>query len=162
MFIISNYATDKIKIDTDYVTRVNLAWVKPGEAREVLGGISGDVYLDYPSGRTKPPKPKMTIDEAIDLANEFNVRYFAVSNVESVDEIKKIKSRITSEFVPKIETVKGVKNINEIALEVDMIMLDKEDLYVNCGGNKYEELIEEVRKADVSILELIGVIFQKL
>jgi len=141
------------------IIRVNLAWVNLEEAREILKNSKHRIYLDYPSGRTKPPKPTITLDEAIDLANEFKVRYFAVSNVESVRTIKELKKRVKAEIVPKIETVKGVKNINNIAKEVNMVMIDKDDLWVDCKGKNWHNLIKRVRSAEVNILELAGIIF---
>jgi pyruvate kinase len=158
--IISNNLIGKMPIPKDAIIRVNLAWVSKEEARKILSETKNDIYLDYPSGRTKPPKPTMTLDDAIELANEFKVKYFAVSNIECICDVLDIQSKLYySEFVPKIETVNGVENIREITQEVDIIMLDKEDLYVDCNGEGYEDLINKVRSSKVKVLELAGVIF---
>ena len=80
--------------------------------------------------------------------------------IEDGEDVKRIKEKVNSEFVPKIETIKGVENIHEIAKIVETVMLDKEDLYIDCGGKNYEQLIKEVKSANVRVLELIGVIFK--
>lgn len=155
--VVSNNLIGKIPIPDNSIIRLNLAWVSLEEARDILSKIN-NVYLDYPTGRTKPPKPTITLEEAIDLANEFNVKYFAVSNVEDAQTIRNLK--VKSEIIPKIETIKGVENIEEIAKEVNMVMLDKEDLYLDCKGKDFEKLINKVR-ASVKTLELIGVVFNE-
>lgn len=147
-------------IPADVIIRVNLAWVDYERAKLLLNSINQPIYLDYPSGRTKPPKPTITLDEAIALANEFKVRYFAVSNYEDAKTIRDIKERVKCEVVPKIETIKGVENIAEIAKEVAMVMLDKDDLFVNCRGQGFEELVGKIRTCGIKVLELQGVIFQ--
>ena len=160
--IISSNLIGKLPIPDEAITRINLAWVDLAGARNLLSTIREpiySVYLDYPSGRTKPPKPTITLDEAIELANEFNVNYFAVSNAEDAKTIRGIKERVNCEVVPKIETIKGVENIAEIAREVAQIMLDKDDLWVDCRGVGFDELVEKVRNCGVKVLELAGVVF---
>lgn len=163
MKIISNNLIGKMPIPEDAIIRVNLAWVKDYKtAFDLISSIKYPVYLDYPSGRTKPPTPNITLDEAIELSNRDNVRYFAISNAEDIETLKAIQSRIEVELVPKIETELGVKNIPKmIKINIKTIMLDKEDLYINVkmDSRKFNKLVNKVRHCGIKVLELRGVIF---
>lgn len=173
MIIISHnilFKTD-LYLPPHVVMRVNVAWQKNiEEVENVLSRLKHDIYLDYPQGRTKPPRPTLTLDEAIEIAHKFDhVKYFAVSNVEEPDAIFLIKKRLPSriELVPKIETKKGIENLEKIIkkIKAKYIMLDKEDLYVdvNKDYNLFENLVEVARKTCKKCgthgLELQGVIF---
>src|ERR1700739_3376009 len=98
MIVVSNhlFATTHVKFPSDIVVRVNLAWMKDkATALKTLKSIKHDVYLDYPQGRSKPPRPTLTLDEALGIAKKFkNVKYFAVSNVEEPNEVKKLRAKI--------------------------------------------------------------------
>ena len=147
------------------IIRVNLAWFKSvEEARRIIRNSQHDIYLDFPQGRTKPPKPTIKIDDAIRLTNYPRVKYFAVSNIERAEDVRHIMDSLGDvEFIPKIETKVGVKNLKAILAEgVKTIMLDKEDLYtdVDCNSTLYNQLIAEARSANCKVLELKGVIFQ--
>lgn len=156
--VVSNNLIGKLPIPSDAIIRINLAWVNKDKARALLQNRD-NIYLDYPTGRRKPPKPQMTLQDAIELAQEFPPKYFAISNVETVEQIQEIKSQLPGiTIVPKIETVKGIENLEALSKEVEFMMLDKEDLYVDCNGEGYEEMVEIARK--YNIIELIGVIFQ--
>lgn len=173
MIILSNYILEKghFPVPDDVVIRVNVAWVKTKEELgQILKDISHDIYLDYPQGRSKPPRPTLKLDEVIAFAHEFpQVKYFAVSNVEDPEDIFSIKSRLPAHIgvVPKIETERGIELLEEIIQRIDAkyIMLDKEDLYVdvNRNGELFAELIERARekttKAGAEVLELHGVVF---
>ena len=162
--IISNNMVGKMPIEKDTIIRINLAWIKSyEEAVEVITSCKNEIYLDYPQGRTKPPVPVITLDEAIELSKFDNIKYFAVSNIETVEQIDAIRNRLGDiEFVPKIETKKGVLNLDEIIdAGIKTIMLDKEDLYtdVNANQDEFNELVEIARSKDIKVLELKGVIF---
>ncbi|MBI5469885.1 hypothetical protein HY968_00990 [Candidatus Kaiserbacteria bacterium] len=173
MIIVSNHLfnTTDLLFPRNVVVRVNLAWIKDLEtAHSVLKKIKHDVYLDYPQGRTRPPKPKLKLSDAINLAKKYkNVKFFAVSNIEDPVMAKKIRDTIPSriEFVPKIETKRGVMNMLAIikAARVKHAMLDKEDLYRDVYRDvaAYEKLIAEARmraaEFNVALLELRGVVF---
>lgn len=156
--------------------RINLAWAGSVEEVEKIIKDVGDhkVYLDYPTGRTKPPQPSMTLWDAIAIANKFagSIEYFAFSNAWDAAKPKFIKEmreivdqRIT--LVPKIETKGGVNHLEEIvnAADTNMIMLDAEDLYVNCKHNpkvfdKYKtKCRERCKELGVTCIELKGVVF---
>lgn len=156
--------------DKEIVARVNLAWQKnKQDAEAVLTNLSHKIYLDYPQGRTKPPKPTISLDEALELAEKFKVKYFAVSNAEDPKAMLAIKQKLPSvtELVPKIETKKGVLNLENIAqtANIKYVMLDKDDLYIDVNRDQeiFENLIKTVRNKCSSLgiraLELSGVIF---
>lgn len=176
MIIVSNHllATTHISFPKDIVVRVNLAWMHDmTSARAVLDSIANEgytVYLDYPQGRTKPPKPMFSLEAALTLANESrNIRCFAVSNVEDSDSIKSIRDRLDQgiELVPKIETVEGIRNFKDImdAIGSQHAMLDKEDLYLSVNGDSvsFNNMVEHIRMTakniNVTLLELQGVVF---
>lgn len=163
MFIISNNLVGKMPVQDDAIIRINLAWINDYETAERLISESNHkIYLDYPDGRKKPPRGKISLTEAIRLSNHDNVKYFAVSNCEDVWKMKGIINELpkTVEFVPKIETEIGVNNMSEMeAIGIKTFMLDKEDLYTDVKGDadKYNLLVEEARKHN--IIELQGVVF---
>lgn len=173
MIIVSNYILEKnhFPLPAHVVVRINVAWVKTMEELErILEGITHDVYLDYPQGRSKPPRPTIRLEDVIRFAHTFkNVKYFAVSNVEDPEDIYGIQRRLPAHIsiVPKIETIKGIENLEEIIEKIGAkyIMLDKEDLYVDVERDAalFEELIEKARektiRAGAEVLELHGVVF---
>jgi hypothetical protein len=148
-------------IPKDAVIRINLAWVSKEGAKKIIENSKHLIYLDYPDGRTKPPTPTITFEEALELSRHKNVIYFAFSNA-TIEKVKNIKGKVNCMLVPKIETEQGVKDVPKmIELGVKTIMLDKEDLYteVNCNPVKFNKLLNEVRSYKINILELQGVVF---
>ena len=153
------------------VARVNVAWLDSlAELRGVLNKVKHDIYLDYPKGRTKPPKPKISLEDTIASAHQFpHVKYFAVSNVEEPESINEIKKMLPNhiEIVPKIETERGILNLENIVLAtgVGAIMFDKEDLYsdVNHDAEKFDKLMKltwaKGEKLGIKVLETHGVVF---
>ena len=132
--------------------------------------IDYDIFLDYPKGRTKPPVPILDINDALEVMSRYkNIKYFASSNIEDVSEVDIICDIIpdTVSFVPKIETLQGVLNLEKIFKSnlVNHIMLDSEDLYTDVSNDVslYTYLIDRVKKVcdkyDIKLLELYGVIF---
>lgn len=170
MLIISNHASKYMDIPKDAVIRINLAWFKTREdAMEAMDACRNDIFLDYPRGRTKPPKPTITLEQAIELADSKKVRYFAVSNVEDGFMLAAIKSQLPAhiEIVPKIESVRGIDALADIVSKTGckIAMLDKEDLYTDVDHDPwlFDFEIERVRQRAVvqglKLLELQGVIF---
>lgn len=174
LVIVSNHLLKRTKIilPRDHVViRINVAWIPTKkELTELLGDIKHDIFLDYPLGRSKPPRPKLSLDEVIGLIPSFShINYFAVSNVEDPIAVARIKSRLPEgvELVPKIETRKGIESLPEIidSIKAKYIMLDKEDLYVNVHHDQlqFDALVKKARiackKKKVGVLELQGVVF---
>lgn len=177
MIVISNHLSRLFPPPEGAIIRVNLAWYgSVAEARQALFDITEklgkfhEVYLDYPQGRSKPPVPVIGEADAFALANEFDaVRYFAISNVEKPSTVLHAKDNLPDrvQVVPKIETRKGVMNLDAIALEcgIKFAMLDKEDLYIDLKRKPaaFDQFVELARKKaealGIKLLELQGVVF---
>lgn len=156
--------------------RINVAWIKSADdVQQIIKDVRPhNVYLDYPTGRTKPPRPTLTLKEAQDIANSFagDVTHFAFSNAWDAAKpkfIAKMRESVAAniKLVPKIETKGGVDHLKEIvdAAKTDMVMLDAEDLYVACKHNPkiFEQYKAKCRKRckelGVTCIELKGVVF---
>ena len=166
MFLISNHllSLQEFKDVKDVVIRINMAHVKDKSQLDTFLSTKHDIFLDYPKGRSKPPTPTLHISDALEaMAKYKNIKYFAVSNIETSSEVPKHVS-----FCPKSETVKGVIGLEEIFKTgyVRHIMLDAEDLYTDVQNdvNLFLQLKERVKKTcadyNVKCLELYGVIFK--
>jgi len=174
MIIVSNNLQKYMALPNDSVIRINMAWVNTVEELEQIlkTNEDKDVFLDYPQGRTKPPTPVIAMETAYDLCAKWkNVKYFAVSNIEKVSIVKEIQAKLppTVQFVPKIETKMGIKRLGEIIYDcgIKMLMLDKEDLYLNVkkDNDEFFKCVQHVRDIceglNVSVLELEGVVFSE-
>ena len=172
MLLLSNNLRGKIQFPKDAVVRVNSAWVKTEkDLQEILTkNYDRDVFLDFPSGRTKPPQPTLTLMQLLQAIRlNKNVKYFAVSNAEDEEQLENIKHLIGEvELVPKIETIVGVGNIRKIvkASGCKIVMLDVEDLYVDCDADtkiyesKYNQLYVKCKELGVKVIRLCGVAFE--
>ena len=177
MLIVSQNLTNyEIDIPQDAIFRVNLAWINNLKELEVILGKhrSHEIFLDLPTNRTKPPNNKYGIDELIPIIkSNQNIRYFSVSNINSVDDLEMYFNIIPKHIVliPKIESVEGVSNIKQItdALGANkIIMFDHDDLYSsiiesNQPTSKFLEcfnnLVEYCDNHNVVLLRTIGVVF---
>lgn len=169
---LSNY---DIPICSDCVYRVNLAWVNSIDELEsiLLKHKDHSLFLDLPINRTKPPHNKYSLEELFPIFKKHsNIRYLAISNVEKKDDLEMYEKVLPStvNLVPKIESKKGVDNIEEITrdLKSKIIMLDHDDLFTNLVNlkqapstfkNYVNNLSEFCKKNEVTLLRTIGVIF---
>ena len=173
MILLSNHllTLPEFRNVDDVVIRINMAYVNDIFELEEFVNIDYDIFLDYPQGRTKPPKPVLHIPDALDIMKRYkNIKYFALSNIEDVSEVTTICDVIPNRvsFVPKIETLKGVLNLEKIFEGgiVKHIMLDTEDLYTDVENDVqlYTYLIDRVKnscyKYNIQLLELYGVVFK--
>ena len=172
MILLSNHllTLDEFKNVKNVVVRINMAHVKDANELEKFVSVSHDIFLDYPKGRTKPPVPSLSFTEAIDKVKKYkNIKYFAISNIEEVSEVNLICEMLPDgvSFVPKIETLRGVLNLNKLfdTGKIKHIMLDSEDLYTDIGNDVelFLNLKDRVKKTceeyDVELLQLYGVVF---
>ena len=172
MILLSNHllTLPEFKNVDNVVVRINMAHVKNKEQLKKFVNIDRDIFLDYPKGRRKPPQPTLHVPDALEMLAKYpNIKYFAVSNIETPSEVEMIASVIPEHvsFVPKIETLKGVVNLKLIfeTGHVNHIMLDGEDLYtdVNNDIELYLQLKERAKNAckkyGVDLLQLYGVVF---
>jgi citrate lyase beta subunit len=165
-----------IPVPENSILRINLAWINSIEELEIIlqKNNNSDIFLDLPVGRTKPPNNKYSFDDIVlILQKNANIKYFAISNVNSADNIKELIKKIPKQvsLVPKIESPEGVKNIGEITEvlgDKKIIMLDHDDLYSNLikkneKPEKFKEYISNLsnfcQKNNVIMLRTIGVIF---
>jgi len=173
MLIISNNVKSiGMEFPKDAVIRINIAWIRSLEdlVKILTDNASHDIWVDYPTGRRKPPVPTLAWEDVVGLLPYYNnVKYFAFSNGEEAEAVKEIRSQVPSDIklIPKIETVKGIKNLLAIveAAQTDTIMFDAEDLYTDLSGDAmiFGLLSDYTRKlcADngITCLRLQGVIF---
>jgi citrate lyase beta subunit len=172
MILISNHllTLPEFKNIEDVIVRINMAHVKDMKELHKFIKVDYDIFLDYPKGRTKPPVPVLDMNDALEVMSQYkNIKYFATSNIEDVSEVDIICDIIpdTVSFVPKIETLQGVLNLEKIfkSGKVKHIMLDTEDLYTNIKNDVplYTNLVDRVKnscdKYDIKLLELYGVVF---
>ena len=124
------------------VARINLAWCKNEteliDKIRVLSAADYPIVLDFPRGRRKPPLTNFDLKTIYVLLQVFpKIQYFALSNVESPDDLKPIRQefknrKIKTRLLPKIETVKAFENLKGIATYADDIwMVDHTDLYAD-------------------------------
>jgi len=172
-----NLITCGIPIPDDAILRINLAWC---DSLEELNSIldrctKNSIFLDLPLNRIKPPSNKYSLEDLVPiLKSNKQIKYLAVSNVESASDLKKYIELLPKNIiiVPKIESPKAISNIDDITNvlkgEEKIVMLDHDDLFTNMKKNKEPEskfkeyiqnLIDYCNKNNVILLRTIGVIF---
>ena len=178
MLLISQNAENyDIKLPEDCVFRINLAWCNSiQELEEKLSkNPESDFFIDLPVGRIKPPNNRYSLDDIIPiLEKNKNVKYFAVSNVETKNDLKEFLDKLPNDMniVPKIESPNSVLHIDEICkkLKTDdkMVMLDHDDLFSSIIRNKEDKskfqeyiqiLIDYCEQNKISLLRTVGVVF---
>lgn len=174
-FIISqNLTRSGLKLPDDAILRVNLAWHKDLDSvREMLNEYKdNDIFLDIPVGRKKPPNHDHNLDDIAAMADALpNVKYVAISNMEDAKTVHYYCAKFKARIVPKIETLKGTDNLDEILSAMNyrpqMIMLDHEDLFSNLVHLRKEDryldivnrLIYKCKKDGAHLLRVKGIIF---
>jgi len=160
------------------VLRINLAWVKDLDYLvNFLKKFDKDIFLDLPTGRTKPPNYRYNMEELKDILNSHkNVKYFAISNVETTSQISDSYNFLSKNItlVPKIESIVGIKNIKAITdvlrEKEKILMLDHDDLFSDIIINEkdvdyYITLINKLvifcNKEKITLLRTRGVIFSE-
>lgn len=178
MIIVSQNATNyDIKLPENCVYRINLAWCDSlNELENILKKHQEhSIFLDLPIGRIKPPNNKYSLEEIIPLMKQYNnVKYFAVSNVESEVDLESFIELIPKEtiIVPKIESPDAVDNIklitDSLPNEKKIVMLDHDDLFSslvrkNENKDKFKDYIEKLvqfcNDNQIRLLRTVGVIF---
>ena len=132
----------------------------------------------------KPPTEQRFVDGVrylhFDMADQSlvkkypNIKYLAISNVESDKVIKKFISLFGEKvkIVPKIETIRGVKNISNITDSLPyskkILMLDHDDLFVDVSKSNhspdfFKELVNNLisfcKSNEIKLLRVRGIIF---
>lgn len=171
---VTNY---EIPIPPTSILRINLAWCDSISALESIlkKHTDHEIFLDLPIKRIKPPNNKYSIEDLIPIVQTYsNIKYFAISNVTSPNDIELFASKLPKSIiiVPKIESPQAVLNIETIVSAIPsnkkIVMLDHDDLFSalvknNENVDNFKKYIEELSdfcvKNNVILLRTIGVIF---
>ena len=166
-----------VPVPENTIFRINLAWTNTlDELKDLLQKHqTHDIFVDLPIHRTKPPNNKYSLDDIIPIFKlNPNVKYLAISNVESSNDLKKYLDVLPKSItlIPKIESPTGVNNIednmNSIPSDQKIVMLDHDDLYSSMLKNGepstnfvsyVNKLVEYCTKNNIILLRTIGVIF---
>ena len=178
MIIVSQNLTNyDIPLPKNVVFRINLAWCDSIKELEIIleKHPSTPIFLDLPIKRIKPPNNKYTIEDLIPVIKlHKQIRYFAISNVESDNDIKKYTELLPKDIVivPKIESTEAVDNLENIetALTHDekILMLDHDDLFskiiknnesIDSFQNYIQKLSDYCNSNKIILLRTIGVMF---
>ena len=127
---LSNYG---IPVPENTIFRINLAWTNTlDELKDLLQKHqTHDIFVDLPIHRTKPPNNKYSFEDIVPIfQSNPNVKYLAISNVESSNDLKKYLDVLPKSItlIPKIESPTGVNNIedtmkNEIPISTPITIL---------------------------------------
>jgi citrate lyase beta subunit len=172
----SRHLTEYNIVPAGAVIRINLAWEPDeGQLKQHIEELTHHIFLDVPSGRIKPPNTHWEAEKVILIANAHqNIRYLGISNVEHSEQLMywicKAPQRVN--IVPKIETIKGVMNIEEICGVLKLprtIMLDHDDLFADLLKNSklpeilytkfINPLVNFCTTHNVRLLRTAGVVF---
>ena len=178
MRIISQNVTNYgIEVPKDTIFRINLAWCSSVDELKAMlqKHRENKIFLDLPIKRIKTPNNRYTLDDLIPIIlSNHQIKYFAVSNVESSDDLKYFIKKLPQNIilVPKIESPTAIKNISDIvnALPTDekILMLDHDDLFSEIIKNNeatdvfkiyIQQLTDYCNSNKVTLLRTIGVIF---
>ena len=176
--IISQNTTNYgIQVPNDTILRINLAWCSSVKQLKTIldKHKNNSIFLDLPIRRIKPPNNKYTLDDLVPVISSYNqIRYFAVSNVESPDDLKYFIKKLPPGviLVPKIESPTAIKNISDIVnvlpANEKILMLDHDDLFSAIIKNnesadvfkKYiQQLVDYCNSNKIILLRTIGVMF---
>ena len=177
MLIVSQNMTNyDVQLPRDTILRINLAWINDLETlKNILEAKSeNSIFIDLPKNRTKPPNNRYSMDEIKPILESYsNIKYFALSNVDSAEYLSEYLDYIPKNIVivPKIESHLGIKNIEEITKllgDEKIVMLDHDDLYSSMLKKNDEpknfqvyiqQLIDFCNKNNVALLRTVGVMF---
>ena len=178
MRIISQNVTNYgIEVPKDTIFRINLAWCSSVDELKAMLQKHRDnkIFLDLPIKRIKTPNNRYTLDDLIPIIlSHQQIKYFAVSNVESSDDLKSFIKKLPPGviLVPKIESPTAIKNISDIvnALPANekILMLDHDDLFsaiiksnepVDVFKKYIQQLVDYCNSNKIILLRTIGVMF---
>ena len=177
LVISQNVFSYDLSLPKDAILRINLAWCNNLDyLKSVLDTHKEFVFfIDLPISRIKPPNNKYSLEDLIPIIESHKqIRYFAVSNVESKNDLQPFLDKLPDHIniVPKIESPNAILNIKEICnalkTEKKIIMLDHDDLFSsiirkNEDKNSFQEyvskLIDFCEKENISLLRTVGVMF---
>lgn len=177
MLIISQNLTNyDIEIPVNAIFRINLAWVNDlATLKKILEKHTNhEIFLDLPINRTKPPNNQYSLTDLKPIVeNHKNIKYFAISNVDSEKDLISFKDLFPKSvtIVPKIESPTSVNNIEKIVKclgDEKIVMLDHDDLFSSLLKNNesienFQNYIKKLKnfcdENNVKLLRTIGVLF---
>ena len=177
LLVSQNAGNYNIILPNDTIFRINLAWCNNiNELEEKLSNNKkSEFFIDLPVGRIKPPNNRYTLDDMIPIIKTHsNVKFFAVSNVESKKDLIEFLEKLPDSvnIVPKIESPNAVQNIDEICnalkTEKKIVMLDHDDLFSSIIRNKdnkdsfqnhIKKLVDYCQENNIELLRTVGVVF---
>ena len=178
MLIVSqNISQYSVSFPNDVIYRINLAWINNVEEFETLlkKHRKQSIFVDLPINRVKPPNNKYSLDDIIHMLSSYeNIKYFAISNVNSAKDLEQYAQLIPKNIsiIPKIESPKGISNVSEIVQaipgEEKILMLDHDDLFsaltkLNESPSKFKDYINTLvtfcKENNITLLRTIGVVF---
>ena len=177
LLISQNVFSYDLSLPKDAILRINLAWCNSLDyLKSVLDTHKEFVFfIDLPVSRIKPPNNKYSLEDLIPIIeSRKQIRYFAVSNVESKNDLQPFLEKLPSyvNIVPKIESLTAVLNIKEICnslkTEKKIVMLDHDDLFSsiirnNENKSRFQEYIKKLidfcSENNISLLRTVGVVF---
>ena len=178
MRIISQNVTNYgIEVPKDTIFRINLAWCSSVDELKAMLQKHRDnkIFLDLPIKRIKTPNNRYTLDDLIPIISSHKqIKYFAVSNVESPDDLKSFIKKLPPGviLVPKIESPTAIKNISDIVnvlpANEKILMLDHDDLFsaiiksnepVDVFKKYIQQLMDYCNSNKITLLRTIGVMF---
>ena len=178
MRIISQNVTNYgIEVPKDTIFRINLAWCSSVDELKAMLQKHRDnkIFLDLPIKRIKTPNNRYTLDDLIPIISSHKqIKYFAVSNVESPDDLKSFIKKLPPGviLVPKIESPTAIKNISDIVnvlpANEKILMLDHDDLFsaiiksnepVDVFKKYIQQLVDYCNSNKIILLRTIGVMF---
>jgi len=178
MLIVSqNISNHDISFNNDVIYRINLAWINNLQELEILlkKHKNHKIFLDLPINRVKPPNNKYSLNDISQILKYYNnIKYFAISNVNSSKDLEPYIQFIPNNIilVPKIESPEGISNVSEIVQAIPgqekILMLDHDDLFSALTKlaeppsnfkNYINELVKFCKENNTVLLRTIGVIF---
>ena len=103
MLIVSQNLTNyDVDLPDDVIYRVNLAWINDlDNLKEIIKKHQNNkIFLDLPKNRTKPPNNKYSMDELKPILDSSpNIKYFAISNVDSAEDLSKFLGYVSDNIV---------------------------------------------------------------
>ena len=177
MLLMSRHLTEYNIVPANAVIRINLAWEPSLEDLRIhLAELTHHVFLDIPSGRKKPPSNNHNMSDIFDICRDHSsIKYLGISQVEDPEQLMPWIVKTSVNIVPKIESIKGIQNIEEVCKVLrkpSIIMLDHDDLFQNLCDNRslsvepsrmYEDwinpLLEKCKNIGVRVLKTAGIVF---
>ena len=118
---LTNYG---VPVPENTVFRINLAWTNSlDELKNLLQKHKErNIFVDLPIHRTKPPNNKYTLEDIIPIfESNKNVKYLAISNVESSDDLKtlEVSSLILIDYSDQLVHKMGLAIDNSTAMLIN-------------------------------------------